>query len=147
MAAHPVVLWLRCHHFGECGCWREVGGSTLRCRQLSIYTDNDILQGLGLDLFGVSALQCSWNRSTLRGKDLRSYSQKWTLELFWLCLSNSCPWWLFYICKEGFNWHSSTQICIPSLFSLDLTQRLCQALAISLPPSQNVPQRAIVCNP
>lgn len=37
----------------------------------------------------LSALQCSWNRSTLRGKDLRSYSQKQTLALFWLCLSNT----------------------------------------------------------
>lgn len=38
------------------------------------------------------------------------------------------------------------QICIPSLFSLDLAQRLCQAFAISLPLSQNFPQRAAVWN-
>lgn len=141
VAAHPVALWLRHRQFHKCGCWREAGGgSAFRCGQLSIYTDNDILQGLGLNLFGVSALQCSWNYcSTLGGKGLRRYSQKRTLELFWLCLGNSCPWWLFRICKEGFSWHSSTQICIPSLFSLDLTQCLCQALGISLPLSQNVP--------
>lgn len=137
VAAHPVALWLRCQHFGECGCWREVGGSMLRCRQLSIYTDNDILQGWGLDLLGVSALQCSWNRSTLRGKDFRSYSQKRTLALFWLCLSNTVRGGGSISVKRdltGVHQHKS----LYPLFSLDLTQRLCHALAISLPASQNV---------
>lgn len=144
VAAHPVALWLRCQHFGECGCWREVGGSMLRCRQLSIYTDNDILQGWGLDLLGVSALQCSWNRSTLRGKDFRSYSQKRTLALFWLCLSNTVRGG-GSISVKGFNWRSSTQISIPSVFiGLDpaFMPRSCY-FSTSKPKRS---QRAVVCN-
>lgn len=48
MVADPVVLWLSYPQFCELGCWREAGGSTLTCGQLSIYADGDSLQGLGL---------------------------------------------------------------------------------------------------
>lgn len=49
VAAQPGALWLRHRQFHKCGCWREVGGgSGFRCGQLSIYTDNGILQASDL---------------------------------------------------------------------------------------------------
>lgn len=74
VVAHPVVLRLKYHQFHEHGCRREGGGRTFRCGQLSIYTDNDSLQGLRLVWS-----KCTANRVreiiALRGKGLRNYSQ------------------------------------------------------------------------
>lgn len=50
---------------------------------LSIYTDNDGLRDLGLDLFRGSSLQTELTKLlTLRGTGLRSFSQKRKLESF-----------------------------------------------------------------